>query len=167
MMPVERKAKWNFGAPLIIGIVFSSIGALFFAIGLILRIYSADPDADTVGLIFIPLGASFLCLGLGFLVAMLSRKRQADRLIAAGRYVWGQITEFVPNDSIQVNGRHPYVAIVRYEDASGVHIFRSRNLYRYPDTSAVGLQVKIYIHGERFKPYYVDIDPVLPHVIEY
>ena len=164
---MEAKAKWNLGAPLIIGGVFSFVGAVFFLIGVLLRIYSLDPDAGLISLVFIPLGAVFLVLGIVFLAATVSKKRQQDRLIAAGRYIWGEVTEFVPNYSVQVNGRHPRIALVRYEDANGIHIFRSRNLYRYPDSSAAGRKVKVYIGSDRYDPYYVDIDPVLPRVIEH
>lgn len=162
-----NNAKWDIGAPLIVGIVFGSLGAVFLAIGLGLHFYATDPDASTVALVFMPLGACFLAFGIAFLTAALSQKRRADRLIAGGRYVWGEIAEFVCNRSIQVNGRHPYIAIVRYEDISGVHIFRSRNLYRYPDTSLVGRKVKVYFQNEQMKPYYVDMEPVVSRIIEH
>ena len=164
---METKAKWNLSAPLIIGAVFGFIGAVFLIIGLMLHFRGADPDALTVGLIFMPMGAVFLVLGIGFLSSTVSQKRRHDRLVAGGRYIWGEIVEFAPNYSVQVNGRHPRIAIVRYEDASGIHIFRSRNLYHYPDVSAVGRKVKVYIQNEQYKPYYVDIDSALPRVIEH
>ena len=164
---METRAKVNFGAGSIIGIVFSVIGAVFLTVGLTVGRFSTDPDAATLNLIFTALGGCFLCAGIGCWAAIISRKRQAARLIAGGRYIWGQITELVPNYSVQVNGRYPRIAIVRYEDGSGIHIFRSRNLYRYPDASVIGRQVKVYIQNDQFRPYYVDIDPVLPRVIEH
>ena len=164
---MENRPKVNFGAGSIIGIVFSVIGVVFLTVGLTVGRISTDADAATLTLIFTALGGCFLCAGIGCWAAIISQKRQATRLVAGGRYIWGQITELVPNYSVQVNGRHPRIAIVRYEDGSGIHIFRSRNLYRYPDVSVVGRQVKVYIQNDRFQPYYVDIDPVLPRVIEH
>jgi len=164
---MEHRAKLNLGAPLIVGAVFGLIGGIFLAVGLGLHFFASNPDALTVSLVFMPLGAAFLAFGIAFLAAALSQKRRADRLIAGGRYVWGQISEFTCNYSVQVNGRHPHVAIVRYEDAAGVHIFRSRNLYRYPDASLVGQKVKVYIQNDQFKPYYVDMEPVLSRILEH
>ena len=164
---METKAKWNLSAPLIIGAVFGFIGVVFLTIGLVLYFQATASDAVTVSLVFMPLGAAFLAFGIVFLSATFSQKRRHDRLVAGGRYIWGEIVEFTPNYSVQVNGRHPRIAIVRYEDASGIHIFRSRNLYHYPDVSAVGRKVKVYIQNQQYKPYYVDIDSALPRVIEH
>ena len=164
---METKAKWNWGAGALVGIIFGIIGIIYLIIGLCLCFYSADGEAATVGLVFTPLGATFAVAGIAVLCIAASKKRQADQLIADGRYVWGEIIEFTRNHSIRINNRNPYIAVVRYEDGSGIHIFRSRNLYRYPDPSNIGRKVKVYISDEKMKPYYVDIDPVLSPVIEH
>ena len=56
----------------------------------------------------------------------------------------------------------------RYQDMYGnVHIFKSRDLYFDPTDLFKDQMVKVYVDGDNYKRYYVDIDEVLPNVIEY
>lgn len=69
---------------------------------------------------------------------------------------------------MRVNGKYPFVLLVRYQDRNGnIHIFRSRNLKAYPDRSVIGKQVKVYYENESYKHYYIDLEGVLPKVVEH
>ena len=165
---MEKKAKLGMGALLLIGITYTILGGIFVALGVGLLIGLDETDAWFIGAIFAGIGSLFLILGIIFLIIESARKRRADKIIAGGRYVWGEIVEFVPNFNVTINGRHPYIAMVRYSDGYGVtHIFKSGNLRIYPDPAAVGRQVKVYIENDTYKHYYVDIEGILPKVVEH
>lgn len=46
-----------------------------------------------------------------------------------------------------------------------IHIFRSRNLSFDPTPPLTDQMVRVYVEGENFKHYYMDIDSVLPEVM--
>ena len=55
-----------------------------------------------------------------------------------------------------------------YKDGYGnVHIFKSRNLMFDPGEFLKDNMVRVYIEGENYKHYYVDIDEILPKVFEH
>lgn len=165
---MERRAKQGMGALLLIGVIYTILGGIFVALGIGLLLGLREKDIWFIGGIFAGIGSLFLLLGIVFLLIEFARRRRADKLIAAGRYVWGEIVEFVPNYNVTINGRHPYVAVVRHTDGYGTaHIFRSGNLRIYPDPGAVGRQVKVYFEDDTYKHYYVDMEDILPRVVEH
>ena len=164
---MEKKIKMGINALWIIGIVFTCIGGLFVPIG-IAALAAIGGEAWLFGLIYVCVGGLFLVLGIIFLVTELRKKKMAERLVAAGRYVWGEVTEVTVNPSITVNHRHPYVLLVQYRDGYGtVHQFRSRNLYIPSASGMVGKQVKVYYEDQSFRHYYVDLENALPKVVEH
>lgn len=79
-----------------------------------------------------------------------------------------EITEITVNHTVKVNGRHPYIIKCIYQDMAGnIHIFKSRDLYFDPGTLLREQKVKVYVDGKDFKYYYVDIDEILPKVIQH
>ena len=165
---MEKRAKLGVNALLLIGIIYAGLGGLFVILGLFFAIGLKDTEAWMIGTIFAGIGGIFLVLGVIFLCLEWRKRRRANRLMAGGRYVWGQIVEFVPNYNVTVNGRHPYIAMVRYADGYGVtHIFKSGSLRIYPDPAAVGRQVKVYIENDTYEHYYVDMDGVMPRGVEH
>jgi len=166
---MKKNGLYGMSALSIVGIVFSILGAVYTILGVILwNVPSLEGEDALVGPIFFGIGCLFLVLGVIFLMVEQAKKKQTEALIAGGRYIWGELTEFVPNYNVRVNGRNPYVAVVRYRDAQGIiHVFRSRNLRVFPDTAAIGKQVKVYIKDDSFKPYFVDLTGVMRHVVEH
>lgn len=151
----QKKAKMGTSALLIFGIVYTVLGGLFAVMGIVL---SAALDESLFGLIFGGIGSIFLVLGLIFLYITHRRKARANALLAQGYYVWGQIMEFIPNFNVRVNGRHPFITLVRYIDSNGTaHVFRSASMPVYPDLALIGHQVKVYVERDNFKHYYVDL----------
>ena len=165
---MERKAKMGLSDLSMMAIIYAVIGTIFLILGICLWRFSTDSESTLVGMIFAGIGLLFLVLGVIFLIVEIGKRNRANMLLSGGRYVWGEILEFVPNYSITVNNRHPYLAMVRYRSPDGeVHMFRSRNLLTYPDPSCVGKQVKVYYDGNSFKHYYVDLEGVLPKVTQH
>ena len=91
---MERKSKTGPSALLIVGSVFTIVGASFLAIGLI--IYYALKEEERVILfllIYGGIGLLFFILGLIFLIVVAGKKARSDKLLNAGNYVMAQIME--------------------------------------------------------------------------
>ena len=165
---MEKQLKFGVTARLLVGIVFGALGVIYLPIGLINLAVSVMEGTQVMGIVFTALGAVFLVAAAVLLVLELGKRKKMRQAVENRRYVWGEIVEIERNPSIRVNGRCPYVVLVRYRGRNGqLHIFRSRNLFHYPDPSIVGSQVRIYYFDETYKIYYVDLDGVLPTVIEH
>lgn len=166
---MERKSKTGLSALLIVGSIFTILGAVFLATGVI--IYYAlkeEEGAILFLLIFGGIGLLFFVLGVIFLIVELKKKLRNDKLLGAGNYVMAEVLEVTLNYNVAVNRRHPYIVRCRYQDMYGnVHIFKSRDLFFDPTDLLKDRMVKVYVDGENYKHYYVDIDEVLPNVIEH
>ena len=163
-----KKARLGLNPLFLIGVIYTILGAGFVVLGGALWLGLKERDAALAGIIFVGIGSVFLILGVIFLLVELGKLRRANRLLASGRYIWGEIIDCVPNYNVRINGRNPYVALVRYRDGSGVaHIFKSGSRKLYPDPAILGRQVKVYVSDDRFRHYYVDLEGVLPPVVEH
>lgn len=139
----------------ILGSVFTLLGAIYVILGGVLG-WKLPENVKMVGYIFAAIGAPFLILGTVFLCVQSGKKRTAERLVASGRFVWGDIVGLSRNPSVNVNGRHPIFLSVRFQDPYGnTHLFKSWDLLIPPDESWIGRKVKIYYAGDNFQKYYV------------
>ena len=166
---MERKSKTGLSALLIVGSIFTILGAVFLATGVIIY-YALEEEEGAILflLIFGGIGLLFFVLGVIFLIVELKKKLRNDKLLGAGNYVMAEVLEVTLNYNVAVNRRHPYIVRCRYQDMYGnVHIFKSRDLYFDPTDLFKDQMVKVYVDGDNYKRYYVDIDEVLPNVIEY
>ena len=164
---MEKKARFGVDAFLILGIVYAALGGTFALLG-VAFILSHNPELEIVGRSFASVGALFLILGIVFLAMVFRKKKRAEALMAAGRYVWAEVVDCVPNYAVRINGRSPYILKVRYVDSKGMnHIFRSASLRIFRDPGLIGRKVKVYYDTEVFRHYYVDADPVLSAYIEH
>lgn len=163
-----KKANIGYSVVWFLGVIYSVLGAVFLILGGILVSLLRETDGWICGVIFSGIGGLFFLLGVVFLAIAFRDQRRADKLVAGGRYLWGQIAALEPNYNIRINGRNPYTVAVRYVDSAGtVHIFRSRNIHGFPDSALIGKQVKVYIRDDKMYPYYVDLEGVLPRVVEH
>lgn len=166
------KPKFSLSATDIIGLIFAPMGLVFIIIGAVITVSAGsgkvqvDGDPKLFIAIFGGIGALFFILGGIFLALMIRRRSIHNRLFSQGCYVLAQVTSVLPNYSIRVNGRCPYIAECSYTDPNtGVlHIFRSRNIYFDPTAIAMDAMVPVYVDPDNFRHYYVDIDSVLPEV---
>lgn len=149
--------KGSISALWIIGLVYSALGALFVVLGIVLALVLEEGLLFCV--IFGGIGMVFLILGIIFLAVEYGKRKNAERLIASGRYVWGTIADWRVNRSIEVCGRHPIVLLVRYVDGRGqAHIFRSSSLRIVGSPQLLGKQVRVYYGDPDFRNYYVAAD---------
>lgn len=149
--------KGSISALWIIGLVYSALGALFVVLGIVLALVLEEGLLFCV--IFGGIGMVFLILGIIFLAVEYGKRKNSERLIASGRYVWGTIADWRVNRSIEVCGRHPIVLLVRYVDGRGQeHIFRSSSLRIVGGPQLLGKQVRVYYGDPDFRNYYVAAD---------
>ena len=164
---MNKKVKIGIDAFLILGIVYTVLGSIFAVLG-VSFILARDSALTFIGGTFGCVGAVFLIFGIFFLSATVRKKKRAEALLAAGRYVWAEVVECVPNYAVRINGRCPYILKVRYVDGRGMtHIFKSPSLRISRDPGMIGRQVRVYYSGEDFRHYYVDTDPLLSNYIEH
>ncbi len=166
----SKKVKVGISAPFIIGLIFTILGSIFSAlsIGLYLALKSKMSEAIIFLITFGSIGSLFLIIGVIFLFSHLFKKRKMQRLLDNGNYVMAEITETTQNYNIHINGMCPFIVYCQYQSMDGtVHIFKSRNLYFNPDALLLNQQVRVYYDNENFKNYYVDIDEVLPKVVNH
>ena len=151
----------------IVGLIFSLMGSVFCSISII-TIMALPADAKLIGYIFLLIGGLLLLLGIVFLAVVAAKRNRSQKLVEEGRFVWGTISDCVYDFNVNINGTHPYKAIVRYCDGRGMtHIFKSENINRYPDHSLIGKTVRVYVSSDNMKHYYVDMQSVLSEYIEH
>lgn len=164
----KRKVKRGFTSLILAGIIFSFVGIMFILVGSIIPAKSIEGDVRAFLAIFCGLGAVLLVAGIICLCYEIGKGIRCNRLINAGQYIMAEISEITMNYTISVNGRNPYIIICRYQDRYGnIHMFRSRDLYYDPAPLLKDQMVKVYVDGEDFKHYYMDVDEVLPKVIRH
>lgn len=171
---MERKVKMGLSAMMIVAITFTILGAAFLPIGIIagMGLMQVDGDFIVFVLMFSGLGSIFLVLGIIFLILEMRRRNRCKHLLSGGYYIYAEVLDVNQNFHIQYgNHGHPYVVRCGYTDETGtLHIFKSRNLTKYPGNNLVGQQVRVYLDRNdynNFKNYYMDIDEILPNVVEH
>lgn len=165
---MEKRANLGLSALKIIGYIYAGMGGVFVILGLSLWNVLTEDNLPLIGIIFSGIGSIFLILGIIFLVIENKKQKMADRLLAEGRYIMGEVADLTWNHNVTINGRHPTVVLVRCVDSHGqIHIYRSRNINSYVDPCVIGKPVRVYTQAIGSKEYYVDLDGVLPQVIEH
>ena len=171
---MEQKIVVNKSARLIVGLVFAFIGMIFIPIGtgvhaLVMRYV---PGGTLFLILFAGMGSIFLAIGIILVMLEIKMRNLQNRLLAEGYYIYAEVLEVNRNLNIQYgNSGHPYVVKCGYTDENGtIHIFKSRNITRYPGNNLIGQQVRVYLDRNdynNYKNYYMDIDEILPNVVEH
>ena len=166
---MEKRAKMGWNALRVIGIVYAILGGVFLLAGAgMFFLGGGELELTIVGGVFILIGGIFGLLGGIFLAVEYGKRRRANRLIAAQKYIWGQVVDCQINYNVRINGRSPVVFLVKYVDSRGTtHIFRSHGVNTYRDPDYIGKQVKVYVSDDSFRHYYVDVEELLPNTVEH
>ena len=171
---MERKVKMGLSAMMIVAITFIIIGGSFLPIGIFagINLMSVDENFILFVVIFGGMGCLFLTLGIVFLVLEIKKRNLSKRLLAEGYYIYAEVLDVNKNYNVQYgNHGHPYVIKCGYTDENGtLHIFKSRNIIRYLGNDLIGQQVRVYLDRNdynNYKNYYLDIDEILPKVVEH
>ncbi|MCJ7626238.1 MAG: hypothetical protein MUO76_22335, partial [Anaerolineaceae bacterium] len=70
-----------------------------------------------VGVPFLGLGILFLGCGIGLHIWRYQKAGRVVEILRGGDAVLGEITDVYPNLQVQVNGRHPWTVVYRYDVA--------------------------------------------------
>lgn len=119
-------------------------------------------------------GIPFTVMGIVFLLVAVRRKKKKQYLMQNGRKIFAEVTGGSRNYYYEVNGRHPWKLECKYDDPStgAVYLFASGNIRTDPQFY-VGQQVAVYVDGENYKKYYVDVESLISsqnsgtHVYDY
>lgn len=160
----DKKVKIGITPSAIIGIVFTSISAVFMLITVIFFLQNeATLFLIAISMLFV--GIITLIAGLTFFLLYIRKRKRIRKIVEEGYYITAEIGEVSRNYNVQVNGRNPYNIRAAYTDETGcVHIFQSRNLYYNPEGMLRSQMVRVYIRRNEYKEYYMDIDAILPQV---
>ena len=166
-MPERKKYGWTVKG--IIGMIFSPMGLFFLVMGILFWYYKVgtDPEDPQIFLyVFGGMGAAFLLVGLGLLLADIHHRAQLRRAYEGGYYVMAKIAGTNTQKNVNMNGRNPVIVECHYTDPStGVaHVYYSRYLYTHVADLLQSDQVPVYIDRMNDKVGFVDIDVVLPEI---
>lgn len=165
---MDRKVKLGLTPAAIVSIVFGVLGSFYLITGLVMQQNPESIEASSAALVFMALGAFMLTTSLILFIFQWYKLQRLQAIFDKGNYILGEVVDITVNYSMRINSQHPFVVLVRYTDPNGnIHIFRSINQKAYPDRSILGKPVKVYIEDERFRWYYIDLEDILPHVIEH
>ena len=95
---------------MIIGIIFTSVGAFILALTLGLNLLLHE------GAFFMILPIAFLTIGLGFIIGVFIGVRKKSNIRKRGNCYPAKIYGYVQNTSYLVNGRYPLNTVVHYFD---------------------------------------------------
>ncbi len=164
----ERKIKSGWTGLRIVSLTFAIIGVSYIIVGTAVGGLGINQEAVIFGYTFSGMGAVFLVVGAVCYSLEIRKKRRDQRLLNSGQYILAEISEITMNYAVRINRRYPYIVKCRYQDRNGcIHTFRSRNLNFDPAPLLRDSMVRIYVEGDNFKHYYMDIDSILPTVIEH
>lgn len=170
----KRKVKMGLSAMMIVAIVFMGLGIGFLPAGIAAFVMDWNVEGDLVvfASVFVGIGTLFLFLGILFLSLEIRKRNVCNRLLQDGYYITAEVVSVDMNYAVQYgNHGHPYIVRCSYTDYNGtLHIFKSRNITRYPGNDLEGQMVKVYLDRnapENYKNYYVDVDEILQNVVEH
>lgn len=123
------------------------------------------------GGLLIFMGVIFFCVGFIPTVVWIKKSRLRKKLIAEGRFIYAKVESIVHDTSLRVNGSSPYVVYCTYQDEyRGVmYRFKSGNIWKNPEYFLQpGSDIRIYVNGEDYSKYYVDVESMLENkIIDY
>ena len=131
---------------MIIGIIFTSVGAFILALTLGLNLLLHD------GALFMILPIAFLAIGLGFIIGVLISVRKKSNIRKRGTRYPAKIYGYVKNTSYMINGSYPMNTVVHYFD--NYHIEREAILptsfAKGSNLYPIGMTIDIYEYHGKF-----------------
>ena len=153
---------------LIIGFVFTLNGTVFLGVAISTFFSNLGAEMILFTCIFGGIGLVLFIVGIICLYFALKKRKHIKRLLSDGKYVMAEIVGVGRSYNVKIWGYHPYVVTCQYQDISGdVHMFKSRYLRFNPEPLLKDQMVRVYVDAEDYNYYYVDIDEVLPNIIEH
>lgn len=152
------KIKKEINSSSIIGFVLTFIGLIWVILGVALSGLSGF-----VFWIFGVLGAVFLGAGLSYLYFYKKNIDKHQTLFDEGKYVMAQIQSILRDETVEINGSHPYYAICSFinPDDNKEYTFRSSNYTENLNKVLNSNEVRVYINPKNLDEYYVDLESII------
>lgn len=105
------------------------------------------------------LGAMFTLIGLGIWLVGALTARKGRQLREHGQVIEATIQSVGPNESVSVNGRHPYVLHCQWlnPQTRELHLFQSKSIWFDPSEHLSADKVKVFIDRGDPRRYLVDL----------
>jgi membrane protein implicated in regulation of membrane protease activity len=129
----------------IAGGVLTLLGGIFGLVGLILTLTLVTAFA---GLPFAGLGALLLVIGVPVLIWRYTEARNMVEVLRTGDAVRGEIVEVYQSFHVQINGRHPWTVVYRFQ-ADGQEYGGKVTTLSRPDLSRQPGRPVYVIHARR------------------
>lgn len=150
-----------------LGVVFAAVAGVELAALLVLAAVVRQREALLV--LALVLGLQALIFGGvsgGCLLYLRKRRLLRERLLADGYREMADVIGTELQVNVRVNGRYPYRLVCRIERDGVLHEYRSDLLPVNPGLPP-GSRVPVYL--DRYDPhkYYVDVDSVMPTIVQH
>ena len=150
-----------------LGVVFAAVAGVELAALLVLAAVVRQREALLVLTLVLGLQALiFGGVGGGCLLYLRKRRLLRERLIADGYREMADVIDVEQVRSVQINGRCTYRVVCHIERDGVLHEYRSDLLPVNPGLPP-GSRVPVYL--DRYDPhkYYVDVDSVMPTIVQH
>ena len=150
-----------------LGVVFAAVAGVELAALLVLAAVVRQREALLVMTLVLGLQALiFGGVGGGCLLYLRKRRLLRERLLADGYREMADVIGTELQVNVRVNGRYPYRLVCRIERDGVLHEYRSDLLPVNPGLPP-GSRVPVYL--DRYDPhkYYVDVDSVMPTIVQH
>lgn len=148
-------------AMMIVGIVFSAMGAVFACVGVLLTIVGIKTGEDLILFLYIMggIGLLFLLIGLPLLNIATRKRKKRQQAIETGVRAEGIIKGVERNYNVRINGMHPFRAECELIDpvTGEIYLYSSENVAKNI-SYLIGSRVTVYYDPDDRSAYYVDID---------
>jgi hypothetical protein len=113
------------------------------------------------------IGAVFFLIGAGIMAVSAFKGRSAEQLRATGMPIETQFQSVELNESLSVNGRHPFRILTQWQNpsTSNIHVFKSGNVWFDPSEYLKSDRITVFIEQGNPKKYLVDLS-FLPELAE-
>ncbi|MBQ4473403.1 MAG: hypothetical protein II930_03830 [Lachnospiraceae bacterium] len=144
------------------GLIFTCNGLIFLILAIIFLVKSGLTPGSGMNIIIIVFGAFglfFPILGIFLISIPMHRRRLARQVREEGYYIMGEVTGILPDASIRINGRNPYVVHCAYQDIyqDRAWTFRSEPQLDPPDLRP-GDQIRIFVKPDDYSIYDIDLE---------
>ena len=156
------RANTGLSALKLLSLIFIAIGGTFLAVAVMIRLNLYGEELSVLTGIFAAVGAVLVLFGILLMWVAGKQKTGAQKLMARGEFVTGEIVDMVPDYSITVLGGHPMRFTVRCLESDGTeHLLKSEPMRMQEDPGILGRQGKVYVKNGSFRKYHVDMESLL------
>jgi len=147
----------------LLAFIYMVIPIVFYFVILLAKISEEDKKVlKIVSISFFILGICFLVAALILFVMSRKKKNREKKLINDGHFKYAVVSNFVQNELITVNMKHPFNLICTYKDdfSGETETYVCKNVLKV-DEKIIGSTVKVYFDPENKNNYFVDLGPAV------